>query len=588
MLKRNARLLNRKIVQYLIPASLMVFAMQFGSLLEGILVGNMVSGEALTVTGLVMPVLLVVQFPGFALSIGGAIVIGNYLGKREREKADEAFSVCLLFGTALSLIFALLAFPLAGPLAGLYTPPEMTELGREYIFLNMLIDPILTLALLFSSFMSTDNHPHLGSALIIIASVTKLGLELLFLGPLQLGLTGAALSTGIGYLIGLAVTLVLYCRSDRRMLHFRVKSGLKPSALKESTVSSAAEALNFLLNALQMSVANILIARLVTDPSEQILFGVMANFVFGFELFAGGVKQLVPTFCAVFHGEEDYYSLKSSARTLFGLTCCITAVIMVLILISPTLYCRLFGFDYQGSEGLWIMRLYVLSFLPYEINEFIQVYYPSIGETRPSVLSVILSEIILPLPLLFWLLHAQGLKGYALAMTLTEFGTVLLTWVYVLWQNKKRGQQAYGIWMIPPFEARDVYDVSIGNTLEESAALSREIVSYAQAHHMNERDAQIIGLAAEEIADNIVNYGYKNGTAGVIDASLKIVENKMVLRLRDDGTVFDPTSVKEDESTDLTSGLHLVRGLVERIFYLRVFNTNNTIMEIDLDKGGKA
>ena len=56
----------------------------------------------------------------------------------------------------------------------------------------------------------------------------------------------------------------------------------------------------------------------------------------------------------------------------------------------------------------------------------------------------------------------------------------------------------------------------------------------------------------------------------------------------DDGTVFDPTSVKEDESTDLTSGLHLVRGLVERIFYLRVFNTNNTIMEIDLDKGGKA
>ena len=84
MLKRNAKLLNRKIVQYLIPASLMVLAMQFGSLLDGILVGNMVSGEALTVTGLVMPVLLVIQLPGFALGTGGSIVIGNYLGRRER------------------------------------------------------------------------------------------------------------------------------------------------------------------------------------------------------------------------------------------------------------------------------------------------------------------------------------------------------------------------------------------------------------------------------------------------------------------------------------------------------------------------
>ena len=58
----------------------------------------------------------------------------------------------------------------------------------------------------------------------------------------------------------------------------------------------------------------------------------------------------------------------------------------------------------------------------------------------------------------------------------------------------------------------------------------------------------------------------------------------MVLRLRDDGVIFDPTSVAETDETDLTSGLHLVRGLVERLFYLRVWGTNNTIMEIDLNE----
>ena len=118
--------------------------------------------------------------------------------------------------------------------------------------------------------------------------------------------------------------------------------------------------------------------------------------------------------------------------------------------------------------------------------------------------------------------------------------------------------------------------------IREAAELSREIVAYARAHQMDERNAQIIGLAAEEIADNIISYGFKEGSKNAIDVSLKIVDGKMVLRLRDDGIVFDPTALKEDEQTDPTSGLHLVRNLVERFFYLRVFNTNNTIMEIDL------
>ena len=583
MLKRNAKLLNRKIFQYLIPASLMVFAMQFGSLLDGILVGNLVSGEALTVTGLVMPVLLVIQLPGFALGTGGSIVVGNYLGRRERDKADRAYSVCLTAGLLCSLLFALLAFPLAGALAALYTPPEMTALGREYLLVYMLIDPVLTLALLFSSFMATDNNPHLASALIIVANAAKIGSEVLLLGPLQLGLTGAALSTGIGYLAGL-VTVLWYLRSGNRMLRFVLQVPDWGGALKESAGASVSSGLNFFLNAVQMSVASILIARTVTDPDEQLLFGIMANFVFTFDLFAGGVKQLVPTLCSVFHGEEDYFSLKSTAKKLFISSAGITVLIMALILLFPSFYCRLFGFDYHGAEGFRIMSLYLISFLPYEINELVQVYYPSVGENSPAVISVLLSELILALPLILWLLPAKGLGGYALAMTVTETGTLLLTALYIRWKNRQKGRTDWGLFMVPPLTMSDVYDVSIENDIREAAALSQEIVDYARAHRMDERDAQIIGLAAEEIADNIISYGFQKGSKNAIDASLKIVDGKMVLRLRDDGIVFDPTGVGEDENTDPTSGLHLVRHLVERIFYLRVFNTNNTIMEIDLSK----
>ena len=581
MLKRNAKLLNRKIRQYLVPTVLMVFAMQFGSLLDGILVGNMVSGEALTASSLVMPVLFIIQLPGFALGTGGSIIVGKYLGRREMDKANKAFSVCITAGMLCSFVFLILSFIVPGPLARIYAPQNLVELGKDYLFIYMLTDPIITLALLMSSFMATDNNPRLASAMVITANIAKVLFELLFLGPMNMGMRGAALSTAAGYLIGF-VTLIWYIRSKKRMLSYSLKVSGFASVFKECCVASESPAMNFLLNAMQMSVANILIARLVTAETEQLLFGIMSNFVFGFDLFAGGVIQLVPTLCPIFHGEEDYYSLRSTARKLCIMTVCITVFIMAVVMVFPSFYCRIFGFDYHGAEGFGIMRLFLISFLPYELNKFAQSYYPSIGENAPSLLNVLLREVILPLPLLFFLMHAAGLRGYALAMTLTETGTVIITILFVLISLKRKAHAEYGIWMIPQYTAQDSYDVSISGDIREAALLSEEIVDYARAHKMSERNSQIIGMAAEEIADNIITYGFRKDSGNAIDVNLKIVKDKMVLRLRDDGVIFDPTSAADDENTDPTSGLHLVRNLVERLLYLRIFNTNNTIMEIDL------
>ena len=75
-LTRNSKLINRKFITYLIPSILMIFAMQFGSLVDGILIGNYLGPTALSASSLVMPILYIVQIPGFALGIGGAIV-GN-------------------------------------------------------------------------------------------------------------------------------------------------------------------------------------------------------------------------------------------------------------------------------------------------------------------------------------------------------------------------------------------------------------------------------------------------------------------------------------------------------------------------------
>ena len=97
----------------------------------------------------------------------------------------------------------------------------------------------------------------------------------------------------------------------------------------------------------------------------------------------------------------------------------------------------------------------------------------------------------------------------------------------------------------------------------------------------------MIALGAEEMVSNIIEYGYKMKRHHYyIDVTLKIVDNKLILTLKDDGIVFDPTQYKEEEAEFSTSGILLVKKIVDKISYTRVLNTNNTSIEIYL-KGAK-
>ena len=182
-LTRNSKLINRKFITYLIPSILMIFAMQFGSLVDGILVGNFIGNDALSASSLVMPILYIIQIPGFALGIGGAIVVATLLGKRDVIGAKKAYSFSIIVGMGISIVFAAIAYPIAGPLASLFSDGNAIyqEYASQYILMYLVTDPIITFALLIGSFMAVDNNPRLSSLFYIISNAAKVGLEVLLI-----------------------------------------------------------------------------------------------------------------------------------------------------------------------------------------------------------------------------------------------------------------------------------------------------------------------------------------------------------------------------------------------------------------------
>ena len=579
-MERNAKLVNRKFLHYLIPSILMIFAMQFSSLLDGILIGNLISGEALAATSLVMPVLYIIQAPGFALGVGGSIVVANKLGKRDVEGAKKTFSISLIIGIGISLIFAAISFFVSSPLATLFGEASY-ELSYPYIYMYLLTDPLVTIALLLGSFMAVDNNPRLSSIFFIVSNVAKVGLEFLFIQVFKWGMYGAALSTGAGFVVAFVV-IPFYIKSSKRMLGFTFK--VRDTNIFSIVKSSSTSGLNMILTAVQMLIVNIFLGKIITNPVDLIAFGLIANVVFVFDLLCGGILNVIPNIVGILYGEKDYYSLKSVTRRIYWINLAVTLAITAVIAVLPNVYCIIFGYAEQADMEYisLLIRVYLISLLPSEISKFTMNYYPSIEKNIPSLITVFLREAILVLPLTLILLFTNGIMGYCIAYAITEVLTVVITYIFILIYNKKKN--TYSIFM---FERGDVesFDTSLDNNINNAALISEQLTNYVRKIGVKERESQIVGLAAEEIVNNIITYGYKHKHKNYIDVSLKKVNETLVLRIRDDGMPFDPTKYEFDNDENYsTSGIQLISKLTDKMTYMRVLSLNNTIFEINIGR----
>lgn len=580
-MERNAKLINKKFIQYLIPSILTIFAMQFASLLDGIIIGNLIGSKALSASSMAVPVLYIIQMPGLALGIGGSIVVASLLGKRDLANANKAFSACLIYGIGLSIIFALLAPIISRPISNLFAD-ELKEDIYQYVFMLLLTDPIIVFALLITSFMNVDNNPKLSTIYFISANIIKIGSMFLFINVFKWGMYGASFSTGFGFLVA-ALVVFKYIFSKKRMLKFTFKIKNTFNDLKESLKSSGSVAINYLLTAIQMSIINIVISNLITDIVDLSIYGLICNMVFVFDLFIGGIIGVIPTLCGIFNGEKDIYSLKSITKKIYALNLITVTLITLLILMLPNFYSYLFGFnepDYQDKANL-LIRIYVFSFIPYEINRFTTNYYPSINKNLPSYVTVILRELILVLPLTIILLYIDGIKGYAISQVLTEGLTVIITYIFIfIYEHKK--SVGKGIFMFEDINYLS-YDISIENNIENASLVSEEITNFCKNNNIDNRNAQVVALSAEEMISNIIIYGYKNKKQNFIDINLKKINEILILRIRDDGMPFDPTKYEQDnDESYTTSGIKLVEKLTNNMTYMRILNLNNTIIEINL------
>ena len=584
-MKRNDKLIKRKFYAYLLPGVLMVASLQLGNLVDSIFIGNYLGSEALSASALATPVVMLAQVPMMLFASGGAAAASIYVGSMETKKAGRILRLSFLSIMVFDLANAAACLLYCGPVVKLLTSDlQLAKLTETFIKIYMIGLPLLGAAFVLSSFMAIDNHPGESAALHITANVINLVSEFIFMKLLGWGIEAAVVSTILGYTVAGMVFGIIYLRSGRRMIRKTKGKKQRYEGLYRETVRTGlTPGLLMLLSAAKLIIINTAVIR-ITGTFGMAIYAVSSSSVFLIQLFLNGPVGVIPTMAGVLYGDKDYYGIRRLLKRVFVISLAVSFILMAVFLIAPQLIAGMFG--YQNAEGSAEMaaclRLLSLSFPFYALNSLAQNYYMTIQRTFLSTINTLIQGLVVLIPASFLFLSLMGVEGSGLACVAAELAAFAVMWILRVVFQKRGKMEGSDFAAIPAAPEGQYLDVTVEGTSKDASGIAHLLVEYCLKNGVERKTANAVGIAGEELVERIASQPQKGKGISYIDIYLIRNNDELILRVRDDGDLFNPVEAPLDGGEDGldVSGLMLIKSLAKEISYSRVLNMNNTIVEI--------
>ena len=253
-----------------------------------------ISEQAMTALSLVYPVQNMINAIAIGFGVGINALIALYSGAGDRCRADTAATHGLVFSILHGLIAAVVCIAMMPGFLRLFTGDEaVIALGVRYSSIAFFFAPVIMAELCFEKLFQAVGRMNETMAALLCGSITNIILDpvLIFgLGPFpMLGISGAALATGIGQCVTLSVYLIIYC-THRFSVQLRL-SCIKPDWRLDAKLYSIGvpAILNLALPSVLVSFLNSLLAAY--SQGYVVILGIYYKLQTFLYLPAGGIVQ---------------------------------------------------------------------------------------------------------------------------------------------------------------------------------------------------------------------------------------------------------------------------------------------------------
>ncbi len=372
----------RSMLLFFLPIMAGNFFQQLYNTTDAVIVGQYVGKEALPAvggtTGTIINLFLAI-FIG--LSSGFSVVISQYYGSKAFRQVNECVHTAVGFAVlsgALVSIFGAVFTPVF--LSFMNVPDEILILATPYLriyFIGMFANMIYNMCAGIIRAVGDSKRP---LYFLIIACLTNIALDLLFVVVFKWGVFGAAVATVISQAISAILSLGTLIMTRQEYKLSLAKIHINVVHLKKMLNIGIAAALQSSMYAL----ANIYIQSQVNTFGTDTISGYTAYVKMDtiFWMFMQSLGITVTTFVGQNFGAANTARVKKIMRTGFIISISIAAVIVFATLNFGSVIMTIFTKDATVIEkGMGVARITVPGFLFYSLIEIYTSSLRGVGDT---------------------------------------------------------------------------------------------------------------------------------------------------------------------------------------------------------------
>lgn len=423
----DGHLTGKKYANFVWPSVLMMVVLSLYYTIDTVFVANLVGEEGLAAINIAYPLQGLMWGFAIMLASGSSALVGIEMGKGNRKEADEKFTFVCVFSVALGLAFTICC--------AIFLTPVVNFLGANevltedcHIFLGVFIwgCPMAFLGVLLEFFIRVDGHPAFTIALYIAGGVVHLGLDILFMGPLHMGLFGVALAN----ISGLAVTALMgiyYFVFKKTRLNFRM---FRPDwkYIGHGIINGTPEFVNESAAGIMVFFYNIILIELAGEVGVATAAVVLQIHYLFMSIHLGyqvGSMPLISYYYGAGMFEKINQILRYTRRyivvtsmSMAGI-CGFGAPLFALVYAQPDT--ELFDMSVTG------LRIVSVSLLVVGVNVFVSGFFTCYGKGIISSLISLSRGLVMLLVGLFTLSHFFGVSGTWMALPFADLTTLVLS-----------------------------------------------------------------------------------------------------------------------------------------------------------------
>ena len=301
------------ILKFAVPTIAMSVFMSFYTMVDGLFVSNLIGTSALSAINLTAPVIQVVTAISTMLATGGSAVIMKKMGEQKPKEAKEDFTFLILVNVVVGLVMTMPGYSLMATIFGsMGLSPDVANYYTSYLSRYLVFTIPILLMNNFTLYMIASEKATLSLVCSVSGGVLNIVLDYVFIGLLDMGISGAAIATGLGYSVTAVVGLFVFSRK-KSLLHF-AKPTFRFKVLASAATNGCSEMATALVTGIITMMFNWTMLHYVGEDGVAAVTIIMYVLMFASSLYTGYSYGVAPML-SYYYGEKNHEKLKKLVST---------------------------------------------------------------------------------------------------------------------------------------------------------------------------------------------------------------------------------------------------------------------------------